>query len=221
MEQFYHLAHAFMNLDLVALSDPKLSTMLCFMLALFMILENGFLPTAFLPGDSLLVLTGVLIYQDVVSWAVLPMLIACSFFGTWLGYMQGRFFGHTELYHRLLSHIDKAHQEKAYYLLNKYGILTLITARYIAFVRTVYPCIVGAAEIPQGRFLIINLISAMMWCTPLVFFGYYISHTKLAETYQNQFLSFILYLPLVLLALGLGAIIWRQIRKRRVASRNK
>ena len=136
MEQFYHLAHAFINQDLATLSDPKMVFMVYIVLLTFLVLENGFIPTAFLPGDTLLILTGVLIYQGVLPLAVIPLLILATFFGTWLGYMQGRFLGHTQMYHRLMSHLDEKHKEKVHYLLNKYGIITLITARYIAFVRT-------------------------------------------------------------------------------------
>ncbi|HGY0995072.1 MAG: DedA family protein [Aeromonas sp.] len=215
MEQFYQLAHAFMHQDLVTLSDPKMAFMVCGVLLTFLVLENGFIPTAFLPGDSLLILTGVLIYQDVLSLSIVPLLILATFVGTWLGYMQGRFLGHTQMYHRLLSHVEERHKEKVFYLLDKYGILTLITARYIAFVRTAYPYIVGATEIPQGRFLIVNLISSIMWICPLVGLGYYLSHTKLAAQYESQFLSIILYLPLVLLLGGIVALLWRWLSKRK------
>ncbi|MGL5976626.1 MAG: DedA family protein, partial [Aeromonas sobria] len=90
MEQFYQLAHAFMNHDLNTLSDPKMAFMICGVILTFLVLENGFIPTAFLPGDSLLILTGVLIYQDVLPLGVIPLLIIATFVGTWLGYMQGR-----------------------------------------------------------------------------------------------------------------------------------
>lgn len=215
MEQFSQLAHAFMTQDLATLSDPRMAFMVCCVLLTFLVLENGFIPTAFLPGDSLLILTGVLIYQEVISPWVVPLLVVATFVGTWLGYMQGRFLGHTQTYYRLMSHMEEKHKQKVFYLLNKYGILTLITARYIAFVRTVYPYIVGATEIPQGRFLIVNLVSSILWVSPLVSLGYYLSHTKLAAQYETQFLSIILYLPLVLLAAGLVALIWRWLVRRK------
>lgn len=75
MEQFYHLAHAFMHQDLATLSDPKMVFMVYVVLLTFLVLENGFIPTAFLPGDTLLILTGVLIYQGVLPMAVVPLLI--------------------------------------------------------------------------------------------------------------------------------------------------
>ena len=156
MEQFYQLAHAFMNHDLNTLSDPKMAFMICGVILTFLVLENGFIPTAFLPGDSLLILTGVLIYQDVLSLGVIPLLIMATFVGTWLGYMQ-------------------------------------------------------------GRFLIVNLISSIMWICPLVGFGYYLSHTKLAAEYQTQFFNIIIYLPVALLVGGMVALVWRWISKRRAA----
>ncbi len=148
---------------------------------------------------------------------MIPLLIMATFVGTWLGYMQGRFLGHTQLYHRLMSHVEERHQQKVYHLLDKYGIITLITARYIAFVRTAYPYIVGATELPQGRFLIVNLISSIMWICPLVGTGYYLSHTKLAAEYQTQFFNIIIYLPVVLLVGGMVALVWRWISKRKAA----
>ncbi len=114
--------------------------------------------------------------------------------------------------------MEEKHQQKVYYLLDKYGIVTLITARYIAFVRTAYPYIVGATELPQGRFLIVNLVSSIMWICPLVGFGYFLSHTKLASEYQSQFLSIILCLPIVLLVGGLIALIWRWLSKRKASA---
>ena len=79
MEQFYHLAHAFMHQDLATLSDPKMVFMVYVVLLTFLVLENGFIPTAFLPGDTLLILTGVLIYQGVLPMAVVPLLIMATF----------------------------------------------------------------------------------------------------------------------------------------------
>lgn len=48
-------------------------------------------------------------------------------------------------------------------------------------------------------------------------FGYYLSHTKLAAEYQSQFLSIILYLPIVLLVSGIIALLWRWLSKRKAA----
>ncbi len=56
-----------------------------------------------------------------------------------------------------------------------------------------------------------------MWICPLVGFGYYLSHTKLAAEYQTQFFNIIIYLPVALLLGGMVALVWRWISKRRAA----
>ncbi len=110
--------------------------------------------------------------------------------------------------------MEEKHQQKVYYLLDKYGIVTLITARYIAFVRTAYPYIVGATELPQGRFHRqsgqlhhVDLPAGRLWLLP--------EPHPLASEYQSQFLSIILCLPIVLLVGGLIALIWRWLSKRK------
>ncbi|MGL5948644.1 MAG: DedA family protein [Aeromonas sp.] len=215
MEQFWQLALAFIAQDVAALSNPDLAWWVAAVLLTFLVLENGFIPTAFLPGDSLLILTGVLLYQEVLSLAMVPLLILATFVGTWLGYMQGRFLGHTAFYQRLMSHVSTEHQQRVYALIDRHGILTLIVARYIAFVRTAYPYIVGATELAQLRFLVVNIVSSIMWICPLVALGYLLSSSALAERYQSQFLGAMLLLPVLLLLAGGGAILWRWWRQTR------
>ncbi|MGL5393418.1 MAG: DedA family protein [Shewanella sp.] len=214
MEQLYQLAQAMIHNDLAVLSNPNVTLMVSGVILLFLVMENGFIPTAFLPGDTLLILTGVLISQDILHLGIVPLLMMATFVGTALGYLQGYFLGHTQTYHNLLSHIDEKHQQKAHYLIDKYGILTLLIARYIPFVRTIYPYIIGATGISKSRFLMINVVSSVLWIVPLVSFGYLISHTKLATQYQTQFMSIIIYLPVALLLIGVATLIYKWLSKK-------
>ncbi|MGL4896543.1 MAG: DedA family protein, partial [Shewanella sp.] len=87
-------------------------------------------------------------------------------------------------------------------------------ARYIPFVRTIYPYIIGATGISRSRFLMINVVSSILWIVPLVSFGYLISHTKLATQYQTQFMSIIIYLPVALLLIGVATLIYKWLSKK-------
>ncbi|MCU8093919.1 DedA family protein [Shewanella sp. SM20] len=213
MEQLYELAQAMIHNDLAVLANPKIALMVSTLICGFLVLENGFIPTAFLPGDSLLFLTGVLIYQDILHIGIMPLLVLATFTGTAIGYLQGRFLGHTQIYQKLLSNIDIKHQEKATHLIDNYGVITLLLARYIPFVRTVYPYILGATGISSRRFLLINFISSMVWIFSVVGFGYLISHTQLATKYQTQFMSIIIYLPVALLTFGIIALVYKWLSK--------
>ena len=89
METIITLYHAFVNLDIATLSNPNVLWTLYGMLFVIILLENGVLPAAFLPGDSLLFLTGVLISQNVFHFGLINfILIAGAALGTWLGYAQ-------------------------------------------------------------------------------------------------------------------------------------
>ena len=61
MELFTQLLNALWSQDFETLANPGMIGMLYFVLFMILFLENGLLPAAFLPGDSLLVLVGVLI----------------------------------------------------------------------------------------------------------------------------------------------------------------
>jgi hypothetical protein len=54
--------------DFETLANPSMIGMLYFVLFVILFLENGLLPAAFLPGDSLLVLVGVLIAKGAMGY---------------------------------------------------------------------------------------------------------------------------------------------------------
>lgn len=61
MELLTQLLNALWAQDFETLANPSMIGMLYFVLFMILFLENGLLPAAFLPGDSLLVLVGVLL----------------------------------------------------------------------------------------------------------------------------------------------------------------
>ena len=75
METIINLYHAFINLDIAILSNPNVLWTLYGMLFVVILLENGVLPAAFLPGDSLLFLTGVLISRDVFHFGLINVIL--------------------------------------------------------------------------------------------------------------------------------------------------
>ncbi len=81
------------------LADPSMIGMLYFVLFVILFLENGLLPAAFLPGDSLLVLVGVLIAKGAMGYpqTILLLTVAASL-GCWVSYIQGRWLGNTPPY---------------------------------------------------------------------------------------------------------------------------
>ena len=75
--------------------------------------------------------------------------------------------------------------------------------------RTAYPYIVGANEIPKVASLVVNLISSIMWICPRSGWVLPEPHQNWPRSMSPQFLSIILYLPVVLLVAALIALVWR------------
>lgn len=98
MELLTQLLNALWAQDYETLANPSMIGMLYFVLFMILFLENGLLPAAFLPGDSLLVLVGVLIAKGAMGFPeTLLLLTAAASLGCWLSYIQGRWLGNTRI----------------------------------------------------------------------------------------------------------------------------
>ena len=78
MELLTQLLHALWAQDFETLANPSMIGMLYFVLFMILFLENGLLPAAFLPGDSLLVLVGVLIAKGAMGFPQTILLLTAA-----------------------------------------------------------------------------------------------------------------------------------------------
>lgn len=80
MELLTQLLNALWAQDFETLANPSMIGMLYFVLFMILFLENGLLPAAFLPGDSLLILVGVLIAKGAMGYpqTILLLTVAAS-----------------------------------------------------------------------------------------------------------------------------------------------
>ena len=196
MELLTQLLNALWAQDFETLANPSMIGMLYFVLFMILFLENGLLPAAFLPGDSLLVLVGVLCAKGAMAFpqTVLLLTIAASL-GCWVSYIQGRWLGNTRIVQNWLSHLP-AH----------YG-------RFIAFVRTLLPTIAGLSGLSSTRFQFFNWMSGLLWVLILTTLGYALGKTPVFMKYEDQLMSCLMLLPVVLLVFGLVGslvVLWKK-----------
>src|SRR4029078_9987273 len=94
--------------------------------------ETGLAVGFFLPGDSLLVVSGLFAApQKLHVWLVMLAFFLGSLIGDSTGYWTGRFMGKT-LFNRESSRIFKPSRvEKAHAFFEKYGVKTVILARFV------------------------------------------------------------------------------------------
>src|SRR5215203_7174936 len=111
--------------------------------------ETGLAVGFFLPGDSLLVVSGLFAAAGKLNVAlVLLAFFLGSVIGDSTGYWTGRAMGKT-LFNRESSWIFKPSRvAKAKEFFDKYGVKTVVLARFVPIVRTFAPLVVGATEMP-------------------------------------------------------------------------
>jgi len=139
--------------------------------------ETGLAVGFFLPGDSLLVVSGLMARTLPEKLNVVYVMIAFfagSVIGDSTGYWTGRVMGKT-LFNREQSRVFKPSRvAKAHAFFEKYGVKTVILARFVPIVRTFAPIVVGAAEMPYSRFLPFSIIGGALWISSMVLAGYYL-----------------------------------------------
>ena len=196
MELLTQLLNALWAQDFETLANPSMIGMLYFVLFMILFLENGLLPAAFLPGDSLLVLVGVLCAKGAMAFpqTVLLLTIAASL-GCWVSYIQGRWLGNTRIVQNWLSHLPAHYHQRAHHLFHKHGLSALLIGRFIAFVRTLLPTIAGLSGLSSARFQFFNWMSGLLWVLILTTLGYALGKTPVFMKYEDQLMSCLMLLP--------------------------
>lgn len=221
MQTIITLYDAFLNMNLEILRDPKVLWTLYAMLFVILVLESGILPAAFLPGDSLLFLTGVLISLDIFHFGLINVvLIVGAALGTWLGYIQGLWLGNTKIVQGWMAHLPAKYHERSQLLFHKYGLQALFIGRFIAFVRTALPIMAGLSGLHSKRFHIYNWVSASLWIFLITTLGYLFGLSPIFKAYEKEFMTFFMLIPILLLVIGLIASIWLVV-KRHLAKKRK
>lgn len=219
MELLTQLLNALWSQDFDTLANPAMVGMLCFVLFMIIFLENGLLPAAFLPGDSLLVLVGVLIAKGAMGFVeTVALLTVAASLGCWLSYAQGRWLGNSQTVQNWLSHLPPRYHQRAHQLFHKHGLSALLVGRFIAFVRTLLPTIAGLSGLSNARFQFFNWMSGLLWILILTTLGYLLGNTPIFMKYEDALMSCLMLLPVVLLVIGLAGsliVLWRKKRSSR------
>jgi membrane-associated protein len=147
-------------------------------LVLFLIIfaETGVVVLPFLPGDSLLFTVGAFAAVESSKLDITGLfflLCGAAFLGNWLNYTFGKLFGNfikTKLNKRHICYLKDAQN-----FYHKYGTRAILLGRFIPIARTFVPFVAGIANMHQIKFIIINLISAILWVGTILFAGYFLS----------------------------------------------
>ena len=148
-----------------------------FFLIIFIIIfsETGLVIFPFLPGDSLLFLSGVI--SGLGMFDINFYVVVCIFaavLGNQANFFIGRLFGKKMMNENLFSrYIKKPHLEKTSNFFNKHGKFSIILARFIPIIRTYIPFLAGIGLMDKKIFFVYNVIGALLWVLTLSYLGFF------------------------------------------------
>lgn len=150
-------------------------------LLLFVIFaETGLLIGFFLPGDNLILLAGILCKSqpELLNVGFIPLvilMIIAAVTGNMFGYWFGKKAGERIYERKETVFFKKKHLETTNKYYQRYGgNATLILARFLPVVRTFAPIIAGVVKVNFSKFMLFNVVGAVLWIFGLASIGYYL-----------------------------------------------
>lgn len=163
--------------------------------------ESGLLIGFFLPGDSLLFTTGLLVttgkYLTQPLWLVCLLIVLAAVIGDQVGYLFGRKVG-PSLFKRPDSRLFKQENvEKAHEFFEKYGPKSLVLARFVPIVRTFTPIIAGVSQMNYRSFVIFNIIGGTLWGAGVTLLGASLGKVDFVHAHIESILILIVLLSVL------------------------
>jgi membrane-associated protein len=146
--------------------------------------ETGLVVTPFLPGDSLLFAAGALAALGSLDlWLLVVLLIGAAILGDSVNYWVGAWIGPRAFSGNVrFLRTDYLERTRSFY--EKHGGKTIILARFVPIIRTFAPFVAGVGAMSYPRFIVYNIIGAVLWVGLFVPLGYYFGNMP---TVKNNF----------------------------------
>jgi membrane-associated protein len=179
-------------------------------LILFLIVfcETGLVITPFLPGDSLLFAAGTFAALGALDVRlVIVLLIIAAVLGDTLNYWVGSYIG-PRAFRGNVRFLKQEYLERTHAFYEKHGGKTVILARFIPIIRTFAPFVAGVGAMSYPKFILYNVVGAVLWVVLFVLGGYFFGNIP---TVRNNFTLVIL----AIIALSVMPIVFEAVRARR------
>jgi membrane-associated protein len=170
--------------------------------------ETGLVIWPFLPGDSLLFVTGALAAAGGMDiFLVMGVLIAAALAGDNVNYFIGRWVGPRVFHYERSRWFNPAYLARTHAFYERHGGKTIILARFIPIVRTYVPFVAGIGTMPYGRYIGFCIAGAVLWVVSLCGLGYFFGNIPAV---QNNLTAVII--GIVLLSVSPGVYAWARAR---------
>ncbi len=153
-------------------------------------IETGLLVGFFLPGDSLLFITGLLVANGALGfpiWLVCLLISLSALAGDQTGYWIGRTLGSAVFTKSDSKFFSHKNVERTHVFFERYGSKAIILAHFVPVMRTFVPVAAGVGEMSYRKFLQFNVIGVMGWGTGVTLLGYFLGGIPLVSDHVEYF----------------------------------
>lgn len=160
--------------------------------------ETGLVVTPFLPGDSLLFVTGALAGAGLLDATTLIVgLTAAAVTGNTTNYWIGRYIGPRAFSNSASRIFKPEYLARTQHFYDKYGGKTIIISRFVPIIRTFAPFVAGIGKMPHARFQGFNFAGGLFWVGSLVAAGYWLGEIPFVKDNLTAVIMIIVVLSIM------------------------
>jgi membrane-associated protein len=202
-------------------SQPWALLVVCFII----FAETGLLIGFLLPGDTLLIMAGLLSHASpaapngvfgINAWWVALAIGVAAFIGGEVGYYIGHKAGPSIFERKDSGIFSRKNVERTNAFFVRFGGLTVILARFVPVVRTFAPIAAGVGHMPWRKYTLYNFIGAVLWGIGLTMLGYAVGYIPFIRDIVTEYIDVILLAAVAGTAIFIGV---HYLRERAAAKR--
>jgi membrane-associated protein len=180
-----HLLHDFGNFALLGV-------------CLIIFIETAFLVGFLLPGDTLLLITGLFAFPNAKQfihidiWWVALAIGASAFLGGELGHYIGRKAGPRIFERKETGLFSKENVDRTNAFFDRFGGFAIIVACFVPVIRTFAPVAAGVGRMTYKRYGLFNLIGAFTWAGVITVGGFLLGFIPPVAHFVTHYIDVIL-----------------------------
>ena len=166
------------------------------LLFVIIFVETGLVVMPFLPGDSLLFVVGAMCGAGLMNLPLaMALLLVAAVLGDQVNYSIGRHFGPKVFQWENSRLFNKRAFMQAHDFYERHGGVTIIIARFMPFIRTFAPFVAGVAEMTRAKFVMFNVIGAVIWVIGLTLAGYLFGNLPWVQANLSKIIWALILVP--------------------------